>query len=120
MSEQGWREFLAADGVDDWVILHGGPTAVHVSNFRPVKRVPWLIRAFERATRGRVARQLLIESLLFAMAGGALGVALAWLGIRLLVAVAPADLPRVSAVALIPLTLWFVVSVARLNIGVNG
>ena len=28
MSEQGWREFLAADGIDDWVILHGGPTAV--------------------------------------------------------------------------------------------
>ncbi len=28
MSEQGWREFLAADDVDDWAILHGGPTAV--------------------------------------------------------------------------------------------
>src|SRR5215210_5598401 len=28
MSEQGWKEFLAADGVDDWVVLHGGPTAV--------------------------------------------------------------------------------------------
>ncbi len=28
MSEQGWREFLSADDVDDWVILHGGPTAV--------------------------------------------------------------------------------------------
>lgn len=28
MSEQGWREFLAADDVDDWVVLHGGPTAV--------------------------------------------------------------------------------------------
>ena len=28
MSEQGWREFLAADGVGDWVVLHGGPTAV--------------------------------------------------------------------------------------------
>jgi 4a-hydroxytetrahydrobiopterin dehydratase len=28
MSEQGWREFLSAEGVDDWVILHGGPTAV--------------------------------------------------------------------------------------------
>jgi 4a-hydroxytetrahydrobiopterin dehydratase len=28
MSEHGWREFLSADGVDDWVILHGGPTAV--------------------------------------------------------------------------------------------
>ena len=28
MSEQGWKDFLAADGVDDWVVLHGGPTAV--------------------------------------------------------------------------------------------
>ncbi len=28
MSEQGWRDFLAADGVDDWVVLHGGATAV--------------------------------------------------------------------------------------------
>ena len=28
MSEQGWRDFLSADGVEDWVVLHGGPTAV--------------------------------------------------------------------------------------------
>lgn len=28
MSEQGWREFLAAEGVGDWVVLHGGATAV--------------------------------------------------------------------------------------------
>jgi 4a-hydroxytetrahydrobiopterin dehydratase len=28
MSEQGWREFLGTDGVDDWVVLHGGATAV--------------------------------------------------------------------------------------------
>lgn len=28
MSEQGWREFLDADGVDDWVVLHGGAAAV--------------------------------------------------------------------------------------------
>ena len=28
MSEDGWRQFLAAEGVDDWVVLHGGPTAV--------------------------------------------------------------------------------------------
>jgi 4a-hydroxytetrahydrobiopterin dehydratase len=27
MSEQGWHEFLAAEGVDDWVVLHGGATA---------------------------------------------------------------------------------------------
>jgi 4a-hydroxytetrahydrobiopterin dehydratase len=28
MSEAGWQEFLSAEDVDDWVILHGGPTAV--------------------------------------------------------------------------------------------
>ena len=28
MSEQGWQAFLDADGVDDWVVLHGGATAV--------------------------------------------------------------------------------------------
>jgi len=28
MSESGWRAFLGADDLDDWAILHGGPTAV--------------------------------------------------------------------------------------------
>jgi 4a-hydroxytetrahydrobiopterin dehydratase len=28
MSDQGWKEFLAAEGLKDWVVLHGGPTAV--------------------------------------------------------------------------------------------
>ena len=28
VSEQGWRAFLSAEGVDDWVVLHGGAAAV--------------------------------------------------------------------------------------------
>jgi 4a-hydroxytetrahydrobiopterin dehydratase len=28
MSDEGWRGFLAAEGVEDWVVLHGGATAV--------------------------------------------------------------------------------------------
>jgi 4a-hydroxytetrahydrobiopterin dehydratase len=28
MSEQGWRAFITADGLEDWVVLHGGATAV--------------------------------------------------------------------------------------------
>jgi 4a-hydroxytetrahydrobiopterin dehydratase len=28
MTEAGWRAFLAADGTDDWTVLHGGATAV--------------------------------------------------------------------------------------------
>lgn len=31
MSRDGWQEFLSADGLDDWVVLHGGPTAVFVT-----------------------------------------------------------------------------------------
>ena len=27
MSEQGWKDFLAAGDLDDWAVLHGGPTA---------------------------------------------------------------------------------------------
>ena len=29
MSEQGWREFLAADDLADWVVLHGGAAAAY-------------------------------------------------------------------------------------------
>src|ERR1041384_1452968 len=28
VSEQGWKGFLATKGVEDWVVLHGGATAV--------------------------------------------------------------------------------------------
>ncbi|MBL8858486.1 MAG: N-acetyl-alpha-D-glucosaminyl L-malate synthase BshA [Planctomycetes bacterium] len=38
----------------------GVPTAVHVSNFRPVKRVPWLLEAFALATAGTEARLELV------------------------------------------------------------
>ena len=36
------------------------PTAVHISNFRPVKRVPWLVEAFARAADGIDARLVLV------------------------------------------------------------
>ena len=29
MSRQGWRDFLAADGIEDWVVLHGGAAAAY-------------------------------------------------------------------------------------------
>jgi 4a-hydroxytetrahydrobiopterin dehydratase len=29
VSRDGWRGFLEADGVEDWVVLHGGATAVY-------------------------------------------------------------------------------------------
>ena len=36
------------------------PTAVHVSNFRPVKRAPWLVQAFADAVESRDARLVLV------------------------------------------------------------
>ena len=38
----------------------GAPRAVHVSNFRPVKRVPWLIEAFAAATKDTDAELVLV------------------------------------------------------------
>ena len=29
MSSQGWRDFLEADGVEEWVVLHGGAAAAY-------------------------------------------------------------------------------------------
>jgi 4a-hydroxytetrahydrobiopterin dehydratase len=31
MKEQGWREFLFAEDIEDWVVLHGGATAVFMT-----------------------------------------------------------------------------------------
>ncbi|HSL20126.1 MAG TPA: ABC transporter permease [Vicinamibacterales bacterium] len=48
----------------------------------------------------RIARQMLAEALVVAALGTVAGVALAWAGVRALLAVAPANLPRVDEVAL--------------------
>jgi 4a-hydroxytetrahydrobiopterin dehydratase len=32
VSEDHWRAFLEADGLDDWVVLHGGPSAVFLTS----------------------------------------------------------------------------------------
>jgi predicted permease len=65
------------------------------------------IRAALGASQGRVMRQLLTESVLLAMAGGALGLLLAAWGTRAALAALPSALPRANDVRLDPRVLLF-------------
>mgnify|MGYP002630546332 CR=1 FL=1 len=58
------------------------------------------LRAAIGAGRIRLMRQLLTESAVLAVVGGVLGVGVAWVGLKVLVAAAPTDLPRLAEIAL--------------------
>ena len=72
------------------------------------------IRSALGAGRVRLMRRTLLEQLLLAIVGGALGIWIAWLALGLFVRTAPVDLPRVEEVGLDPRVLAFAASVSML------
>ena len=70
------------------------------------------IRSTVGAGRWRIVRQLLTENMVLAIAGGALGVALAWGGLQLFIASAPSDFPRLNELRLDIRVLAFTAGIA--------
>jgi predicted permease len=60
------------------------------------RRKEFAIRTALGASRERMIRLLLTESMLYAVLGASLGVGVAWIGARFLVMFAPGDVPRLS------------------------
>jgi hypothetical protein len=73
------------------------------------------IRAALGAGRARMARELLVESATLGLIGGVLSVGVAFAGVRLLMAMGPADLPRLSEVSLDARALGFTLLLSILS-----
>jgi len=78
------------------------------------------LRAALGAGRGRLIRQLLTESLAIAILGGAAGVALAYGALDLIVAIGPAEIPRLDEVVLDGRVLGFALGASVLTALVFG
>jgi predicted permease len=66
------------------------------------------------AGRGRIVRQLLTETLLLAVVGGSLGLFVGAAGVRALLALAPAELPRAGAIGVNMPALLFTIALTTL------
>jgi putative ABC transport system permease protein len=73
------------------------------------------IRVALGATRARLIRQLLTESVMLALVGGVLGAGLAWIGLRLLVGTNPANIPRLGEIEIDGRVLGFTLVVSLLT-----
>lgn len=68
------------------------------------------IRAALGGGRGRILRQVITETLFLALAGGALGLAFSYWGMRGLRVLLPPDLPRLTEMGVDPLVLGFAIA----------
>ncbi len=70
------------------------------------------IRAALGAGWGRIAQELMLESIVLSLCGGVVGLALAYGALRVLVASAPANLPRLDEISIDPHVLLFTLAIS--------
>ncbi len=70
------------------------------------------IRTSLGANWTEIARELLMESMFLGVAGGALGLGLAYGALKLLVSIAPASLPRLQEISIDPSVLLFTLAIS--------
>jgi len=111
------KEYLIGDvGKTLWVLM--GTVGIvlliacaNVANLLLVRadgrRQELAVRAALGAGRGRIARELLLESLLLGVAGGGLGLALAYVALRVLATSGMEHLPRIHDISIGPTVLAF-------------
>jgi putative ABC transport system permease protein len=76
------------------------------------RRQELAVRAAIGASARQIAGELFLESSLLGVLGGAAGLGLAYWALRLLVKIAPANLPRLENIMIDPLTLLFTLAIS--------
>jgi putative ABC transport system permease protein len=76
------------------------------------RRQELAVRAALGASRGRIAGELMVESILLGLLGGVLGLGLAYTALRVLIKMAPAGLPRINDIGIDGNVLLFTLLVA--------
>jgi putative ABC transport system permease protein len=84
------------------------------------RRSEMAVRAAIGATSGRLIRQMLAEAMILALAGGALGLALAPVGIAVLDAMVPSTIPAPQRAAIDPMLIGFTLLVSAATAVVFG